>query len=622
MQNLAELLDQFRALPANRFPEAREDANYLDVRQHFEYWIDARGGSLDTNAVETLKHLEDLIYLDDLERRFKFAELTGDADVYARIRRYMEEQAPSDLIAKELGLIFEVPNEKWTFFLESQKLYSNWQEPEEDGTDKTLRFLQLPGYLEFAESAYRDAVKHIQGIHDGTVPYAADKAWVLEDGHLLGRIARVALASDQPWCRELLPDLLLGACVAPSAKIKSAPSQSATIQIGHAIAAHPRRWAIVALNEAQKTARHAGLKKKLRNDLKVAETALISDPAFFRNLPATEPLPKRLKSTLAKAVERLLMDAEPIQRFKTDFFAHKDLQPIAGLLIWSVKRESEAFNAVPSADGPAWVLANGTRVEMHNSDFAKLWHPIESETDEVDAWEEWFAQAGLTQPFAQIHREQYELKPEDETETLMFAGHDIWSSPFLAVSRGFGWAVAWGALHLSFREYVFALQTDGENLYPSAPFQTKGLKLLAGANTLSEVEPRVISEVLRQVDLFTTLGIEALYRDRFPEGSDFNRAYAAFSDNSDPFEPGQKTLQGRKHAIQSLFRSAIEEGTLKLGRRSVSFGDYTLHLGTMRLTCRGKLVDRPDALTVEFLPYRDETLRHAVEIIAAGLRAG
>lgn len=611
--DLKSLLADFRKLPANDNlrigSDVDIDAGHNAVRSRLVRLLDGMSEPVDDEDAGMLLQMEPLLEADEVFRRLRIARFSRSEQVYARVRADIENRMTAPLCRAEMRIILEQPMDRWAHYLATGVIYADDEEQahEDDGGDRTLRLSRITAYMDFARTTFRQALARIRQIHAGDAPYESDKAWALEDAYLLGRLARIGLALDEDWCRETLPELWRLSALAPVERLKSAPSQALTLQIAKAVIAHPRRYAVEAMAVVHQQVRHAGLKKKLTGQRKRAETAMISDPGFLRELPQGEALPKKLKSSLKRAIERLFFDSRPVERFAEGFAAHKDIAPLAARLLWRVESPDGDFTARPRWEGaaPQWLRLDGAAAPMRAADRATLWHPVEAAPEERIAWRERLGEDRITQPFAQAHREHYRPQPAElETPRCdLFRGYEIGTNPVHAVATGLGWTKTYDSFTLDISGLRFQWLMEGGGVIPGGSNITGSLALADGADRLEEVEPRILSEVLRQIDLFTSLGLEA--------------SGAGMGSTGDALQPGEKSIENRGLAIRSLFAGEIRDGGMTLGRRHVETRGLRLHLGTLRLTRDGDPVEPPALSAVSFLPYEDASLKKAVQILSA-----
>ncbi|MFF9039966.1 DUF4132 domain-containing protein [Streptomyces sp. NPDC014892] len=198
-----------------------------------------------------------------------------------------------------------------------------------------------------------------------------------------------------------------------------------------------------------------------------------------------------------------------------------------------------------------------------------LWHPLGRDPAEVVAWRGWLERHAITQPFKQAHREVYPLTDAERatgTYSNRFAGHILRQHQFhsLAATRGWrnrlrlavddvappatrelpqwglraeywieGEGHAYGEDTTDSGAYL-RLRTDQVRFYPLDAPQNQApcwggayaMWLPDGRDPvdpvpLAEIPPLVLSEVLRDVDLFVgvaSVGNDPTWQDGGPEG--------------------------------------------------------------------------------------------------------
>ncbi len=156
-----------------------------------------------------------------------------------------------------------------------------------------------------------------------------------------------------------------------------------------------------------------------------------------------------------------------------------------------------------------------------------LWHPLETTTEEVVAWRDRLEAINITQPFKQVYREIYLLTDaERETRTYSnrFAAHILrqhqlkalcdhrgWKYDFLGNwdggdHRGATLSLPQSDLHLQFwTDYAGGDYSEaGVALYVSSD-QVRFQYSARHARPLENVPPLVLSEAMRDVDLFVSV---------------------------------------------------------------------------------------------------------------------
>ena len=258
-----------------------------------------------------------------------------------------------------------------------------------------------------------------------------------------------------------------------------------------------------------------------------------------------------------------------------------------------------------------------------------LWHPMQEDTGEVLAWRDWLAELEIRQPFKQAHREVYLLTDAERTTRTYsnrFAAHVIKQHQFNALCAARGWKnklrlmvddeyppatrelPAWGLraefwveglgdnygadtteagtyLYLATDQVRF-YDIDARENYAHAggggyASEFRGQGAPTGPLTLEDVPPLVLSEVMRDVDMFVgvaSVGNDPNWADGGPEGRyrDYwtNYSFGALS----------QTAKTRKQVLQRLIpRLNIADRCRLKDRFLIVQGDlrtYKIHLGS------------------------------------------
>jgi hypothetical protein len=178
----------------------------------------------------------------------------------------------------------------------------------------------------------------------------------------------------------------------------------------------------------------------------------------------------------------------------------------------------------------------GDIIDLTPATRARLWHPLSSEPADLQRWRERVFAAGIRQPFRQAFREFYQVT-EDESRTTnysnRFAGISMRQHQFSSLCRARGWSyrlmgagfdgfnvptkilAPWN-MHVEF--YVDLPPDRDEALRGSAlgKQSASGINLFLGSDqvrfyrnrreiAVDDVPAIVYSEVMRDVDLFTTV---------------------------------------------------------------------------------------------------------------------
>lgn len=300
---------------------------------------------------------------------------------------------------------------------------------------------------------------------------------------------------------------------------------------------------------------------------------------------------------------------------------HPLVGTLARRLLWEVDG-----TAVGYADGALRTL-DGTAVTAGTE--VTLWHPVGHEPDDIMAWRDWLERHAVTQPFKQAHREVYLLTDAERatgTYSNRFAAHIVRQHQFNSLAAVRGWnnklrlmvddfappAVRelphWGLraeywIEGDGQEYgddttesgsYLRLRTDQVRFYPiDAPANWAScyggsytMELRDGQDPveplpLDGIPPLVLSEVLRDVDLFVgvaSVGNDPTWQDGGPGGR-FREYWTSYG-----FGELNQSAQTRRALLERLVpRLAIAERCTLEGRFLHVRGDrhtYKIHLGS------------------------------------------
>ena len=314
--------------------------------------------------------------------------------------------------------------------------------------------------------------------------------------------------------------------------------------------------------------------------------------------------------------------------------AHPVLGNLTRRLIWTV-------GGVPALPGEAGFAGAADDAEV------KLWHPINAQPEEVMLWRDALEGQGIVQPFKQAHREVYLLTDAERntrTYSNRFAAHILKQHQFnsLCVLRGWKNALRlmvddeYPPATLPLPKYglraEFWVEGIGDNYGTDtnetgtylrlATDQVRFYKAEAGANyahaggggystgyrqapaeplALEDIPPLVLSEVMRDVDLFVgvaSVGNDPTWADGGPEGRfrDYWRDYA-FGDLSETAKTRAAVLTKLLPRLKIADRCRLDGKFLEVR------GDlrtYKIHLGS------GNILMEPNDQYLCIVPGRSE----------------
>jgi len=266
--------------------------------------------------------------------------------------------------------------------------------------------------------------------------------------------------------------------------------------------------------------------------------------------PVKKAFPKEVRSvtTLAKELEQVHLSQRA--RLESSFISPRGMalahwrkyfveHPLLGFLgkklIW-VFRNDQGWEHSGIWSGREVVDSSGKPVDLSGAQTARLWHPLASNSTEVQKWRDYILAAKIRQPFRQAFREFYQVtEAERETKTYSnrFAGVLMRQHQFASLCRARGWEYrlmgagfdgsnvptkkldGWN-MHVEF--YVDLPSDRDQSLLESALGDESGagINLFVGSDqvrfyrdagevAIDEVPAILYSEVMRDVDLFTSV---------------------------------------------------------------------------------------------------------------------
>ncbi|MFD8225450.1 DUF4132 domain-containing protein [Streptomyces massasporeus] len=311
----------------------------------------------------------------------------------------------------------------------------------------------------------------------------------------------------------------------------------------------------------------------------------------------------------------------PYATWRERYLDHPLVGTLARRLLWTIDGRTAGY-----ADGALRTLADeplseGTQVE--------LWHPAGREPAEIVAWRDWLERHGITQPFKQAHREVYLLTDAERatgTYSNRFAAHILRQHQFHSLAAIRGWhnklrlcvddcappatreLPQWGlraeywiegdgenyGVDTTESGSYLRLRTDQVRFYPidapqnSAHCTGGAYAMWLGPGQapvapvpLADIPPLVLSEVLRDVDLFVgvaSVGNDPTWQDGGPDGR-FREYWTSYG-----FGELNASAETRRTLLDRLVpRLAIADRCTLEGRFLHVRGDrhtYKIHLGS------------------------------------------
>jgi hypothetical protein len=259
----------------------------------------------------------------------------------------------------------------------------------------------------------------------------------------------------------------------------------------------------------------------------------------------------------------------PIDAWRQRYLDHPLVGTLARRLIWTVT--DGGWKRAVSWTNDTLVTADDGVVKPSATATVELWHPIDRPADEVGAWRAWLDRHQVRQPFKQAHREVYPLTEAERrtgTYSNRFAAHVLRQHQFHALCAARGWKNKLRLLvddayppatrtlplwNLRAEYWIEGIggdygtdTTDGGAYLRLVTDQVRFYRTTAAANvahasgggyttnaagagsdnvntplSLERIPPLVLSEVLRDVDLFVgvaSVGNDPTWQDGGPGG--------------------------------------------------------------------------------------------------------
>ena len=373
---------------------------------------------------------------------------------------------------------------------------------------------------------------------------------------------------------------------------------------------------------------------------------------------------RKMLPAQAERLDRLLLEAKtwPLPVWRERYFDHPLVGVLARRLIWRFRRPgagpADAITGI-HRDGAFLVdAADRTVPDLPPETAVELWHPLQSLSDEIIGWRSWLETNEVRQPFKQAHREVYVLTDAERRTRVYsnrFAAHVLRQHQFNALCAARGWRsqlrllvdasypppsleiLTWGLRAEFWVEGIggdygsdtndagvfHRVATDQVRFYRLGAAQAHAHAMGGGYSLtdtghdvvpLEEVPPLVLSEVMRDVDLFVgvaSVGNDPSWHDGGPGGThrDYWQSYA-FGDLAESARTRRQVLEGLLPRLKIAARAKLSDRFL------IVRGDlrtYKIHLGSGNILMEPNdqylcIVRSPQAQTAErvFLPFEGD----------------
>ncbi len=257
--------------------------------------------------------------------------------------------------------------------------------------------------------------------------------------------------------------------------------------------------------------------------------------SFADDVKALKKTHKELAGQLAaqrSRLERLFTQERSWSHadWRTRFVDHPLVGPLARRLLWRFTQDARVTDGLWH-DGRL-IDAHGNSLTMPDQQArVSLWHPIDAQPVQVAAWRDRLLALETCQPFKQAHREIYILTDAERQagdHSVRFAAHILKQHQFNALCLERGWEYRlqgeWDSANtptLRLPAFNLRAEFDVEPVAQDGPLTeradlshhliyiyvaTNQVRFYAGDSaipmSLAEVPARVLSEVMRDIDLF------------------------------------------------------------------------------------------------------------------------
>ncbi|MBX3030843.1 MAG: DUF4132 domain-containing protein [Chloroflexi bacterium] len=364
-----------------------------------------------------------------------------------------------------------------------------------------------------------------------------------------------------------------------------------------------------------------------------------SDPSAVTSAKAELKELRLALSVERSRLEDLLVEDRSwtAEAWREHYLQHPLTAALARRLIWQVEGSTDGADGTSGADGGAWTCvphadgwlwSDGAQRELPDHAQVTLWHPARASVAEVQAWRERLLATRIRQPFKQAWREVYLLTPAEETTATYsnrFASHILdypvaralmgarrWASNYLGPFDGGFEGIArrdFPAHDLRAAFYHDAVEEGVDVVQHCATDQVRFWRLSDRAETpvaLTEIPPLVLSEAMRDVDLF--VGVSSIAADEnWADGGPDRRDRFGLYWETTAFGELDGSAETRRQALELLIPQLAIADRLTLDGRFLrvrgELATYRIHLGS------GNILMEPGDVYLCIVPARSAAAR-------------
>jgi len=333
-----------------------------------------------------------------------------------------------------------------------------------------------------------------------------------------------------------------------------------------------------------------------------------SKEALSTKLKKMRDLAKQIKqgsTTQRDRIDRLYTEdiSWNLEDFNKYYLNHGLIGQIARKLIWNIDNQPALFV------DENWQDEQGAAVSTNDNTQIHLWHPIESDANTVLAWRERLETLQIQQPLKQAYREIY-LLTDAEMNTRVYsnrmAAHILKQHQFNSLAALRGWKYSLLGAYDDGRDGdiaqkslpEFGLTAEfwiNEIIDDTDSFNDAGIWYYVATDqvrfrddndqpvALVEIPPLILSEIMRDVDLFVgvaSVGNDPQWQDGGPEGrQDYRNYWESYS-----FGDLTEVAKTRKTVLEKLLpRLKIRDAAKIDGKFLMIQGKkntYKIHIGS------------------------------------------
>ncbi|MGY0216460.1 DUF4132 domain-containing protein [Endozoicomonadaceae bacterium StTr2] len=363
---------------------------------------------------------------------------------------------------------------------------------------------------------------------------------------------------------------------------------------------------------------------------KTAPAFVKKDEALSKQLTAMRSLAKQVKlaSTAQRdRIDRLFTEdtGRSLGDFERDYLNHGLISTLARKLIWMLDDTPALFY------DNGWQDVQGASLSPDKQTQVRLWHPVFSSSEQIMAWRDRLEVLEIRQPLKQAYREVYPLTDAEVTTRVYsnrMAAHILKQYQFNALATLRGWSYSLVGHYndsneiarKSLPEYELEAQfwtnqvldimgnDDGGFSQYISTDQVRFVDAAGDPVELARIPPLVLSEVMRDIDLF--VGVASVGND--PEwqdaGSDAPRHFQTYW-NSYSFGELTEIAKTRKAVLERLLpRLKLKNVATIKGRFLQVQGKrhlYRIHIGS------GNILIAPDDRYLCIVPGRSSDKKAA-----------